>query len=211
MTDCVDGTPNCPSTHFTFREQGETQACKLPSQINEQVNGILPALPGCNPITPGPAAAVPVSNCPVTKITGPTAASLGYTDLTKSKGWKYIGCGIDDAGSRTLNVAQTSGNSMTIETCVDFCKSKGTKYAGLEYSGECYCGNSIAADRAPQAGVLGNCLMKCSGNANEICGGAAAISLYQACAGGACTNSAKKRSRRLAAAERVKARIEGSI
>ncbi|KAF2495129.1 WSC domain-containing protein [Lophium mytilinum] len=196
---CVDGVTDCEDKVFTKRTQAETQSCKLPNMIAEPVSGILEKLPGCNPLTAGPAYATKVENCPAAKIAGVTTASLGVPDLTKSKGWKYIGCGTDDAGSRTLNGPQTSGPKMTVETCVDFCKGKGSKYAGVEYSGECYCGNSIAADRAPVKGVAGNCLMKCNGNTNEICGGAAAISLYQTCAGGACSNAVKKRSQRLAA------------
>ena len=94
---------------------------------------------------------------------------------------------------------------MTVEKCINFCKGKSMTYAGLEYSGECYCGNKIASDRAPKSGSLGNCLMKCSGNADEVCGGAAAISLYQACNSGACTNVAKRESRKLSLLEHAQA------
>ena len=47
--------------------------------------------------------------------------------------------------------------------------------------------------------------MKCSGNKDEVCGGNDAISLYEACAGGACTNAAKRQSRRLASVEVARA------
>ncbi|ORY12630.1 hypothetical protein BCR34DRAFT_587097 [Clohesyomyces aquaticus] len=212
LDNCVDGTPNCPAQTFgQFRSQAEAQACKLPSMINEPVSGVLSALPGCNPVTNGPAPASPQANCLAPKISMASPQSMGYVDVTKSKSWKYIGCGKDDAGKRTLNGPQTSGNSMTVEKCIDFCKSKNTQYAGLEYSGECYCGNSVAADRAPVKGSVGNCLMKCNGNKDQVCGGAAAISLYQACSGGACSNVVKRESRRLAALEVAganKARLE---
>lgn len=48
--------------------------------------------------------------------------------------------------------------------------------------------------------------MKCTGNANQICGGADALSLYEACSGGACTNAAKRQSRRLARMELANAK-----
>ncbi|OCK72946.1 WSC-domain-containing protein [Lepidopterella palustris CBS 459.81] len=203
IDNCATGVPNCEAQNFDLiTDQGVTQECKLPAQLNEPVSGVLAELPGCNAVSYGPASATPMENCnpASTKIVAATAASLGYVDVTSSKGFKYIGCGTDNPGSRTLTVAQISNDQMTVENCIDFCKSKGTTYAGLEYMGECYCGNTLPADRAPVAGVLGNCNMKCRGNSNEICGGAAAISLYQACTGGACTNSAKRMARRLAGA-----------
>ncbi|KAL8705373.1 MAG: hypothetical protein Q9201_001492 [Fulgogasparrea decipioides] len=69
---------------------------------------------------------------------------------------------------------------MTIKICLDFCKSKGTTYAGLEYHRECYCGNSIASDAiANDPG----CTLTCKGNVSEICGGSNRMNLYQAVSG----------------------------
>lgn len=180
--------------------------------INEQVTGALSALPGCNPVTYGPAPVTPQANCAAPKLNFvATAQSMGYVDVTKSKGYKYIGCGKDDAGKRTLSQAQTAGNSMTVEKCIDFCKSKNMQFAGLEYSSECFCGNSVATDRAPVKGLAGNCLMKCPGNKDQVCGGAAAISLYQACKGGACSNVAKRESRKLIQLERAQANVARDV
>ncbi|KAF2195177.1 WSC-domain-containing protein [Zopfia rhizophila CBS 207.26] len=204
LDKCVDGHPNCPAEVFgEFRSQGEAQACKLPSIIDEQTAGVIEELPGCNPVTTVSEPAAPKVNCLAPKILA-TSRNKEYIDLT-SKGWKYIGCGKDDAGKRTLNKAQTSSDDMTVEMCIDFCKSKSAEYAGLEYSGQCYCGNEVAGDRAPTKGSLGNCLMKCSGDENQVCGGAAAVSLYQACKGGACSNEVKRESRRLASLEQAQA------
>ena len=52
----------------------------------------------------------------------------------------------------------------------------------------CYCGNTLAADRAPQPGIFGSCNMKCNGNSTEFCGGPLALSLYQKCSGTNCQN-----------------------
>lgn len=173
--------------------------------IDEQVTGALEALPGCNPVTEGPEPASPAQNCAAPKLMAvATPEMAGYVDVT-SKGYKYIGCGKDNAGDRTLGEELLTGDDMTVPKCIDFCKGKGKQYAGLEYSGQCYCGSSVAADRAPVQGSTGNCLMKCSGDANQVCGGADAISLYEACSGGACTNAAKRMSRRLAGLERTNA------
>jgi hypothetical protein len=47
--------------------------------------------------------------------------------------------------------------------------------------------------------------MKCSGNQEQVCGGNDAISLYEACSGGSCTNAAKRHSRRLSSVEVARA------
>ena len=188
------------------RDQTQTQECKIPAYITEPVSGVLPALPGCNPVTYGPDPASPPKTCAAPGLAMvATPFNMGYTDITKDKGYKYIGCGKDDAGSRTLKDAQTSSDQMTVETCIDFCKGKSLTYAGLEYSGECYCGSDVAEDRAPVKGLAGNCLMKCSGDKDEVCGGAGAISLYEACGSGTCTNLARRESSKLANLERARA------
>lgn len=51
-------------------------------------------------------------------------------------------------------------------------RSETDDFARTEYSGQCYCGSSVADDRAPIKGQAGNCLMKCSGDENQACGGA---------------------------------------
>jgi hypothetical protein len=113
--------------------------------------------------------------------------------VTVSKGWSYVGCGTDAGSPRTLGDKSTQymanvGNNMTVEWCVDFCA--GSSYAGLEYGSQCWCGNSLAADRAPQDGILGNCQMKCNGDSGEYCGGSWALSIYQKCASGSdCQNA----------------------
>jgi hypothetical protein len=171
--------------------------------IDEQVNGVLEALPGCNPVTYGPEPATAQKNCAAPKLLkAPTAQMAGYVDVT-SKGYKYIGCGLDNASTRTLNDELLTGDDMTVNKCIDFCKGKSTKYAGIVYGSQCFCGGSIAEDRAP--GTTSNCLMKCGGDQNEVCGGADAISLYEACSGGTCTNLSKRSSRRLASLEVTRA------
>jgi hypothetical protein len=120
---------------FTDAEQN---ACRLAPQVNEQVRGTLPALPGCNPVTSGPAAA-PKGVC-----SGQTAAVIGpevapFTDVSATKGWGYVGCGADNMNPRPLNDKSTqylanAGTNMTVENCMDFCD--GYTYAGLEYASQ---------------------------------------------------------------------------
>lgn len=202
LDKCVDGVDKCAEQVFgTFNTQGETQACKLPSMIDEPVAGPLKQLPGCNTVTYGPEAATSQKDCAAPKLlTQATPKMAGFVDLTSNKGFKYLGCGKDNALTRTLNEELLTGTDMTVDKCIDFCKGKKKSYAGLEFGSQCYCANSLPTDRAPGQGA-NNCLMKCGGDVNQVCGGADAISLYQACSGGACTNSVKRQSRRLAGLE----------
>ena len=128
VADCKTPDGNQVFDYFTNQE---CSSCRLPSYVNEQVSGVLPKLPGCNPVTYGPQMAAPVPNCPVTPIGSPVGE---FTDLTSTMHWQYLGCGTDNMGSRTFSGQSTSNDQMTVENCVNFCSSKGYKYAGLEYS-----------------------------------------------------------------------------
>lgn len=187
--ECTNNSGNIKDCHvfnddlFTADEQ---QACRTPPSVDEQVTGVLEALPGCNEPTDGPEYAPPQTNCAAGVIGKPKDA---FTDVT-SEGWAYAGCATDDYYDRTLTGASTSSDSMTVKTCVDFCESKGLSLAGLEYARECYCGDSYNDEkRAPKKGVLGACGTPCSGDNKEICGAAGALSMYKKCEGGDCENA----------------------
>jgi hypothetical protein len=121
-------------TTFTGAEQA---SCRLPAQISEKVAGYLPALPGCNPVTPGPEPANANPSCPGQSKATITSGSNYFTDAT-SQGWAYQGCAIDGS-TRTLNdkttlYASGAADTMTVEKCLTF--YQGSTYAGLEYGGE---------------------------------------------------------------------------
>ncbi|KAI9813477.1 MAG: hypothetical protein M1827_004153 [Pycnora praestabilis] len=186
VNQCTSDSGNledCPV--FTLTSDNAATGCIIPPSINEQVSGVLTALPGCNPIQSGPGEAVSKSGCGAPTTVG--QAETFFTDLTVTKGWEYLGCGTDSISDRILTGTSSSSDSMTVETCVDTCSSAGYSIAGLEYSSQCYCGNSLPSSGAPTPGVYGNCMMKCSGDSGEYCGGAPFISLYQKC-GGTCQN-----------------------
>jgi Domain of unknown function (DUF1996)/WSC domain len=169
---------DCPV--FTLTPNEVASGCKIPPSIDEQTSGNLDALPGCNPVQSGPEPAVSKSSdCKVSGAIGKPQAY--FTDLTQTKQWSYSGCGSDSIKARKFTGASTSSQTMTVETCVDFCSGKGFSVAGTEYGNECYCANSIPADAAPTEGYLGNCMMPCAGDSGEYCGGAGTISLYQKC------------------------------
>ncbi|KAJ3393304.1 hypothetical protein HDU92_007865 [Lobulomyces angularis] len=84
-----------------------------------------------------------------------------------------IGCYSEGNGGRSLTGSSTASDKMTVETCLAFCA--GFKFAGLEYSRECFCGNGVSNGGKKQEN---GCNMKCAGNSNQICGGPSRLSLY---------------------------------
>jgi len=62
---------------------------------------------------------------------------------------------------------------MTVESCSSFCSN--FQYFGLEYGGECYCGNTLPSEEAAAT----DCNMVCDGNANELCGAGWRLSTYE--------------------------------
>lgn len=125
---------DCPV--FDLIPDAQAEGCKIQPQVDEPVGGLLAALPGCNPVQPGPTAS-PQSDCGAPTAITPSNATF-FTDLT-SKGWSYTGCGTDNYYNRILTGAHQAKDQMTNENCVGFCESKGFLVAGTEYSTECYC------------------------------------------------------------------------
>lgn len=98
------------------------------------------------------------------------------------------GCYTEGVEERALAGKATSAQNMTVDTCVGFCKDSGYRYAGLEYSTECYCGAIIAATAAKA--VDGDCRMLCGGDPYAYCGGSGRLNVYAAPAvGGPISNS----------------------
>ena len=61
---------------------------------------------------------------------------------------------------------------MTVEKCKELCLNSSFAYAGVQYSRQCFCG-----DTAPTITAT-NCDMKCVGNRDQICGGFWAMNVY---------------------------------
>lgn len=65
---------------------------------------------------------------------------------------------------------------MTIESCIAYCAARNFKYAGTEYSHECYCGNTLATGTEKVADS--SCNMACVGDATQPCGAGGKLSLF---------------------------------
>ncbi|KAI8626948.1 WSC domain-containing protein [Xylariaceae sp. FL1651] len=93
-----------------------------------------------------------------------------------------VGCWTDDSSQgKALFYRQDNLNAstMTTETCLQSCLTGGFPFAGTEYGGECYCGVVVGNDTALATDPT-TCNIACNGNASQICGGPARLSLYVA-------------------------------
>ena len=159
-------------------------ACSVPPMVDEPVTGNLPNLPGCNAVGETMSK---VAGCTATTTLGQDLSGI-FTDVSKTLGWAYMGCGTDTYGNPALTGPVQDTQTMTVEMCIGLCGGKGYSIAGLEYGSQCFCGNSVPARAMPIPGSVGACTERCKGNSSEICGNGNALSLYQKC-NGACNNA----------------------
>ncbi|KAH8653201.1 WSC domain-containing protein [Tricladium varicosporioides] len=91
-------------------------------------------------------------------------------------GYTSQGCYTEGTNGRALQ-QQITPTTRTIANCVTGCSAKGYIYAGMEYGGECWCGNSI--NNGAKSTAATDCSMTCSDNATEYCGAGSRLNLYQ--------------------------------
>ncbi|KID80411.1 uncharacterized protein G6M90_00g009650 [Metarhizium brunneum] len=95
-------------------------------------------------------------------------------------GYTSIGCYTEATDGRAL----TNGvgtEKKTVKDCVDGCKAVNYIYAGVEYGGECWCGNEFTAGAVPAPDK--DCSMTCNDNSTEYCGGPSRLNVYKLDAG----------------------------
>lgn len=91
-------------------------------------------------------------------------------------GYKSIGCYTESTKGRALpNGVATE--KRTVKQCVDACKTTPYTYAGVEYGGECWCGNAFSSGAIPAP--IGDCNMLCDDNQTEYCGAGSRLNVYQ--------------------------------
>ena len=91
----------------------------------------------------------------------------------------YGVCAFDNPNNRTLTGHYESSEQRTIEKCLSICRNDENwyPYAGLEWQSECFCGEE------PDVGFIWSwpdkCDERCSGDSQQNCGGANAISIWR--------------------------------
>ncbi|KAK2740537.1 hypothetical protein FQN57_006040 [Myotisia sp. PD_48] len=111
-------------------------------------------------------------------------AAITHGDLRPRTlpGWTYLGCYTDSVGGRTLGqvgVVDGGPSNMSVDGCQAGCFSAGYIYAGVEYSGECWCDNAIRNGAGPAPDGEARCNMPCHGNSAQMCGGPDRLNLYK--------------------------------
>jgi hypothetical protein len=114
----------------------------------------------------------------------PAASPTIVRSVPGSK-YKYFGCynettSVDGAGGiRALNGGQNEvlQGQMTVPTCLTYCGGGATqyKYAGLEFSRECWCAQDISGASAKLDDSA--CDTPCDGNGTTVCGGSLKLSV----------------------------------
>ncbi|XP_074659526.1 xylosyltransferase oxt-like [Tubulanus polymorphus] len=89
--------------------------------------------------------------------------------------FEYIGCFKDDRNRDLDGHVSYFREDLTASVCISVCLRLNFAYAGLQYSYECFCGDSYG-----KHGPLkeSSCSSYCRGNADEMCGGVWANSIY---------------------------------
>ncbi|KAE9367654.1 glycoside hydrolase family 55 protein [Stipitochalara longipes BDJ] len=114
---------------------------------------------------------------PTTTSTHTSSVASASTTETGDATWHFRGC-YTDSVARTLTYSSPITDSMTVEACQSICYERGYILAGIEYSDQCYCDNSIhnGGNLAPEGDIF--CNMPCSGNSSQICGGNSRLVVY---------------------------------
>ncbi|KAH6634407.1 glyoxal oxidase-like protein [Chaetomium sp. MPI-SDFR-AT-0129] len=91
-------------------------------------------------------------------------------------GFDSLGCYAEGTTGRALTYnAGVAGANLTVAKCTAACRAANYILAGVEYGGECYCGNTISNGGAP---ATSGCSMLCNGNSSEVCGGPDRLNVY---------------------------------
>ncbi|KAK0638658.1 hypothetical protein B0T16DRAFT_228203 [Cercophora newfieldiana] len=106
----------------------------------------------------------------------PTPTPTGTLSRKPTVGpYALVGCQTEATTGRALTGAMYADGSMTLESCATFCSS--FTYFGVEYSRECFCGNSLSAGSVPAP--QSDCSMTCAGDRFEYCGAGNRLELYK--------------------------------
>jgi hypothetical protein len=89
----------------------------------------------------------------------------------------YQGC-FRDSTTRALPRFAGETSDMTPARCESRCA--GYKYAGVQWYGQCFCGNELRYERRPDS----ECNTPCNGDRSKLCGGAWRNSIFTVSSGG---------------------------
>ncbi|XP_074646462.1 sialate:O-sulfotransferase 2-like [Tubulanus polymorphus] len=88
---------------------------------------------------------------------------------------KYVGCYKDSHKRDMIASGARDRKGMTVGKCITICKGKGYRFAGLQFSWQCFCSNRVGYNGPAEES---ECNKRCTGNRREICGGSWRNSVY---------------------------------
>jgi hypothetical protein len=103
-----------------------------------------------------------------------TSCKVDPVNLESVAGFTYQSCWTDSGANRSLAGPVLRGDDITVEKCAEFCE--GYTYFGVEYASECFCGNELGGEAAPEE----ECSYICGGDATQWCGAADRLNVYVA-------------------------------
>ncbi|OLN88507.1 WSC domain-containing protein-like protein 1 [Colletotrichum chlorophyti] len=180
----VDSTPSSNAGAATTSTSSPTQTNAVSSSSHSGTDTVTAASVTTSQVdtsTSGPIDSSTLTNSlssVATSTSTSTTASATPTVLSQPAtvgAWKWYGCQTEATGARALNAkTYASTTNMTLENCAAFCA--GNTFFGVEWSQECWCGNSFAAGSVPAP--ASQCSMICTGNKLQYCGEGNRLSVY---------------------------------
>jgi hypothetical protein len=79
--------------------------------------------------------------------------------------WRFLGCHMEPNGKRGVNGGVINMDNLTPSRCMQWCQERRFKYAGVQFSTQCFCGNSYKPN------LVTGCNSPCSGDKKQKCGG----------------------------------------
>ncbi|WWC62263.1 uncharacterized protein I303_104859 [Kwoniella dejecticola CBS 10117] len=173
----------CSSNGYTLAGLQFSQECWCGSVLSNGAS-LYKTSTSCNMPCKGDSSTLCGGRNAISLLVSNTALSTLSADLTTAplvlpSGWSAASssCIAEPSSGKALTGARWADNSMTINTCVSYCQTKGFVFAGVEYGRECYCGNALvngaSLDKASSA-----CTKTCASDSAHTCGGSNALQLY---------------------------------
>ena len=102
---------------------------------------------------------------------------FGWCFYHITSGPKWNGQCVQDKRARELPVDFGKSSSNDPEYCIKKCKSHEYSYAGVQYSKECFCGNTPPSEDA----IIDDkkCNRKCPGDSSKMCGASWKMNVYE--------------------------------
>ncbi|KAL0941489.1 uncharacterized protein CTRU02_204252 [Colletotrichum truncatum] len=113
-----------------------------------------------------------VDQTSATKSTSGGTSGTTVSNGSSLGGFTYRSCWTDTPYDRSLKAIDYRADDMTVEKCAERCKAY--TYFGLEYSRECFCGDDLIGQAAPED----ECKMSCMGAGDQKCGDSNRLNIY---------------------------------